>query len=296
MGIAGLPALVASAALTATSVGITARVFADLGYLQEPEGWIVLGAAVIDDVLGLILLTVVFGLVQGNAVTVVGVVRVTGLAVGFLLVAIVVGKWLTPHALKLFGRIEPDAAWIVPAFLLALGMAWLAHACGSAPILGAFVAGLILNGTAQEAKIEHAITQIGQLFVPVFFACVGASVDLHVIDPTSRANWATLGIGVVLISVAVSTKFLAGYAPWWFRGRKAIIGVGMIPRGEVGIIFAQMGERSKVLDSRIFGAVTLMVVATTFLAPVALRALIGTGRSPGKSRDRDGIGELVTEA
>ncbi len=295
MGIANLPTLVASAALTATSVGITARVFAELGYLQEPEGRIVLGAAVLDDVLGLVILTVVFGVVGGETVSATSLLRISGMAFGFLIGAIVIGTLLIPLLLKGIRRVEPTGASVFSAFLLALALAWLANYCGSASILGAFVAGLLLNGSREAERIEHGITDLGRLFVPIFFVCVGAAVDLRVFDPSNQANWPTLGIGATLIGAAVVGKFCAGYAPWWFKGRKAVIGVGMIPRGEVGLIFAQMGEQSKVFDAKLFGAVTLMVVVTTFLAPPLLRGMLGRPGRLFSRDDHEGIDELVAE-
>ncbi|MDB5350919.1 MAG: Kef-type transport system, rane component [Planctomycetota bacterium] len=295
MGVAHLPALVVSASLTATSVGITARVFAELGHLQEPEGRIVLGAAVLDDVLGLVILTVVFGVVNGNTLSAASLARTSGLAFGFLIAAIVLGTLLIPMVWKGIRKLDPAGASVLWALLLALTLAWVASACGSAPILGAFVAGLLLHGSEEAEGIERGITDLGHLFVPIFFVCVGAAVDVRVFDPSQRANWPTLAIGATLIVAAILGKFASGYAPWWFKGRKAVIGVGMIPRGEVGLIFAEMGDRGKIFDSKLFGAVTLMVVVTTFLAPPVLRRLLVTRGPLPSGGDREGIDELVTE-
>ena len=127
------------------------------------------------------------------------------------------------------------------ALVLAFGLAWGAEMAGSASIIGAFAAGLLLRRTPQAHEIEKAIVPLGHFFVPIFFVVVGASVDVRTFAPHDPAGWTTLAIGGLLIVVAVLGKFAAGYAPFWFRGRKAVIGVGMIPRGEVGLIFAQMG-------------------------------------------------------
>lgn len=296
MGVPVIPALVAGAALSATSVGITARVFADLGYLQEPEGRIVLGAAVIDDVIGLIILTVVMGLVGGQEVGVLSTLKIIGMAFGFLIVAIGLGLLIVPILIRLWVKVAPGDSMIIPAFALALGLAWLADRSGSALILGAFVAGLLLHGSSQVKSVEHGITELGHVFVPVFFVCVGAKVDLTVLNPAVSANWPTLGVGAVLIVTAVAGKFAAGFAPFWFKGRKAVIGVGMIPRGEVGLIFAEMGVRSKVFDARLFGAVTMMVIATTFVAPPILRILLKDGKPLLPAQDHEGIEDLVTGA
>jgi Kef-type K+ transport system membrane component KefB len=157
--------------------------------------------------------------------------------------------------------------------MLALGLAWLASVSGSAMIIGAFAAGLLLRGTPQAHEIERGVASLGHFFVPLFFVAVGAAVDVQVLNPIDPTNRKTLLIGGMLIVAAVVGKFLAGFAPFWFRGNKTVIGVGMIPRGEVGLIFAQMGLSCGVFDAGLFSAVTLMVMVTTFMAPPLLKLL-----------------------
>jgi Kef-type K+ transport system membrane component KefB len=169
---------------------------------------------------------------------------------------------------------------------LAFAMAWLAESAGSAMIIGAFAAGLVLHDTPQRAEIEAATTTVGHLVVPVFFAMVGASVDLRALaDPR------TLAVGGLLIAAAIVGKFAAGYAPFWFRGRKALVGVAMIPRGEVGLIFAQMGLTSGALSPALFSAVALMVMATTFVSPPILARLAARG-APENARGQPGDGGI----
>jgi Kef-type K+ transport system membrane component KefB len=179
--------------------------------------------------------------------------------------------------------------------MLAFGLAWLADAAGSAVIIGAFAAGLLLAGTPQANEIERGVAALGHLFVPLFFVSVGAAVDVRVFNPLAPGNRQTLLIGGLLIGAAVAGKFLAGYAPFWFRGNKRVVGVGMIPRGEVGLIFAQMGLTRGVFDARLFSAVTLMVLVTTFLAPPLLKRLFPRARPGEQPPEAEGIEELVTE-
>ena len=127
----------------------------------------------------------------------------------------------------------------------------------------------------QAHEIERGITEIGHFFVPLFFVAVGASVDLSALDPFQPASRFALVTGGVLIVVGVVGKLVAGYAPFWFRGNKTVIGVGMVPRGEVGLIFAQMGLASGVFDAGLFGAVTLMVIVTTLWRRRCLKLLLG---------------------
>jgi Kef-type K+ transport system membrane component KefB len=256
-------------------------VLADLGRLQDPEGQVVLGAAVIDDVIGLVILTVVHGLAAGGEVTAGGVARVAGVAVGFLVAALVVGRWVVPPLVRRADRPGHPRALAVVALLIALGLAWAAAKAGSAPIVGAFAAGLLIAGTEPSVRVQRGMVALGQFCVPLFFVTVGAAVDVRVFDPTNPANRRTLVVFVVLTAVAVATKFAAGYAPVWFRGRKAVVGVGMIPRGEVGLIFAQMGLAAGVFDAGQFSAVTAVVMATTFLAPPLLKALLGPRPAAG---------------
>lgn len=296
LGLANLPSVVAGAALTATSVGITARVLSDLGRLQEPESQVVLGAAVIDDVIGLIILTVVAGLTNGGEITVGGVAWITAIAFGFLAVTLVLGQFVVPRLVTLAQKIDLPGTTTTLAIILALGLAWLASQVGSAVIIGAFAAGLLLARTPHAHEIEHGVTGLGNVFVPLFFVSVGAAVDVNVFNPLVASNRPTLLIGGVLIVAAVVGKFASGYAAPWFRGNKKVIGVGMIPRGEVGLIFAQMGLASGVFDARLFGAVTLMVMVTTFLAPPLLKMLFShpPGAAPAPPPvEVDGIQEWV---
>jgi Kef-type K+ transport system membrane component KefB len=285
LGLTNLVAIVVGAALTATSVGITARVLSDLGQLQSPESQIVLGAAIIDDVVGLVILTVVAGLANGQAVTVRGVATTTAIAFGFLLATIVIGRWVVPRLARAASRIELPGTPTIVALMLAFGLAWLADWLGSAVIIGAFAAGLLMVDTPQFHDVELGVTRLGHLFVPIFFVTVGAAVDVKVLNPL-QAN-STLAIAALLIVVAVIGKFAAGYAPWWFKGRKSVIGAGMIPRGEVGLIFAQMGLAAGILDAGLFAAVTLVVMVTTFLAPPLLKSLSRPGPDRSRHASRD---------
>lgn len=294
LGLDNLVAIVAGASLTATSVGITARVLSDLNRLQEPESQIILGAAVIDDVIGLVILAVVVGLTQGREVTVLGVAKTTGIAFGFLIGTLLVGKFIVPPLVRWVSRVDLPGTPTILAIMLAFGLAWLASVAGSAMIIGAFAAGLLLRGTPHAHEIEQGVAHLGHFFVPLFFVAVGAAVDVRVFNPLFPENRQTLLIGGLLIAAAIVGKFLAGYAPFWINVNKKVIGVGMIPRGEVGLIFAQMGLASGVLDPGLFSAVTLMVMVTTFIAPPLLKFLFPPVHRNEKPPEPAGIEDLVT--
>jgi Kef-type K+ transport system membrane component KefB len=169
---------------------------------------------------------------------------------------------------------------LVFAVAFALGLSALAALAGSALIVGAFAAGIILSGTNQFDTIEHEIRPVAAVFTPIFFVSVGASVNLRLLDPTSMSSRGTLLVAAVLTAIAIVGKLAAGWAAPWSRFRRLVVGVGMVPRGEVGLIFADVGRRSGVLSDEVFGAVLLMVMVTTFVAPPGLKALFGTSGSP----------------
>jgi Kef-type K+ transport system membrane component KefB len=287
--------VVAGASLTATSIGITARVLSDLGRLHDIESQIILGAAVLDDILGLIILAVVEGLAAGKPVTLGDVLLITGLAFGFLIAALLIGRLLVPGLFRLLHGSRMAGTMTMVAVMLAFGMAWLANHAGSALIIGSFAAGLLLSGTEHAEEVERGVAHLGHFFVPLFFVGVGAAVDIRALNPLDPANRPNVLLGGLLIVVAVLGKFLAGYAPFWIRVRKSVIGVGMVPRGEVGLIFAQKGLNTKQLTAGQFSAITVMVMVTTFLAPPLLKWLLPPP-SPPLAPKPEGIEDLVTEA
>ena len=269
-------AIFVGATLTATSVGITARVLSDLGRMGTPEARIIIGAAVIDDVLGLVILSVVSGLAAGAAVTLLGVLRTLAVAVGFLVVAVLAGRFAMPRLFDLVNRMRVRYVLLVAALAFALGLASLASLAGSALIIGAFAAGLVLSGTNQFDTIEREVKPVASVFAPIFFVSVGASVNLGLLNPATPEARAGLLIAGGLTLIAVLGKLVAGWAAPWARIRRLVVGVGMVPRGEVGLIFADIGRRSGVLADEVFGAVLLMVMVTTFIAPPALKALFSS--------------------
>ncbi|MFO0891678.1 MAG: cation:proton antiporter [Isosphaeraceae bacterium] len=296
LGLNNLVAIMAGATLTATSVGITARVLGDLGRLRDVEGQVILGAAVLDDILGLVILTVVAALARGETVTTAGVASSALVALGFLVMAVLAGRLLVPCLVRKLPNIDLPGTPTILALILAFGLAWLAEKAGSAMILGAFAAGMVLAAVPRTAEIEHGVTALGHFFVPIFFVGVGASVDLRSLDPGGPVGRSALLLGAVLIVAGIVGKFAAGYAPFWFKGDKKVIGVGMIPRGEVGLIFAQMGVDSGVFDQGQFAAATLMVLVTTFLAPPLLKGLLTSRPERREDEEPEGIEDLVSEA
>ncbi len=273
-----LAAIFIGATLTATSVGITARVLGDLGQLGSKESRIIIGAAVIDDVLGLVILTVVSGLAAGAGLTLLGVAKTFAVAVGFLVAAVMIGRFLAPQLFNVIDRMRVRHVLLVFAIAFALGLSALAAVAGSAMIIGAFAAGLVLSGTNQFDTIEERVKPVAGVFTPFFFVSVGGNLDLGLLNPSRPGATTILTIAAVLTLLGIVGKVAAGWAAPWDRFRRLVVGVGMVPRGEVGLIFAEIGRRSGVLSNEVFGAVLLTVMATTFVAPPALKALFARGR------------------
>lgn len=264
-------AIFIGATMTATSVGITARVLSDLRAMHSLEAQLIVGAAVIDDILGLVILSVVASLVAGTSVGVLDIGRSLGTAVGFLAGALVLGLALAPRVFGMIDRMRVRGVLLVSALSFAFVVAALAHAVGSATIVGAFAAGLILSGTNQFDAIEERIRPVSDVFTPVFFLDIGAQLNLRLFNPFDEKNLPVLAIGGVLFVIAVIGKLAVGYLIRWRDFNRFAVGVGMVPRGEVGLIFANIGLNGGVLSPELFGGILLMVIGTTFIAPPVLK-------------------------
>ncbi len=294
------------AALTATSVGITARVFRDLGRLQDSEAQIVLGAAVIDDVMGLIILAVVSAIVTVGSVSFGTVGAITGKAILFLVGAIVIGQLLAPQLGKLFSRIHSGHGMkFTLAVSFGLIFAWLASLIDLAPIVGAFAAGLVLDpvhfkhfqaprlisdmrksiGQAktntehqilqqvdshEHSHIDELVEPLAFFVVPIFFVVTGMNVNL-----ATFLNPSLLLVALAVTVAAIVGKLVTGLVAG--RVRRSIVGWGMVPRGEVGLIFASIGLGLGVVSDELYSVIVIMVILTTLISPVVLTMLLRPG-------------------
>lgn len=271
LGKPGMEAVFVGAALTATSVGITARVLSDMGKLHLPEAQIVLGAAVIDDVLGIIILSAVQGIAISGSLQWGGVLKTVLLSASFLAAALWLGPYLSEGLIKLVRRMRVRGVLVSAALIFAFAMALAAHALGTAMIVGAFTAGILLARTDKKEDIDDTVRPVVDVFAPVFFVMVGAKVDLSVFNPSTAENRSILGLAALLILAAVAGKIVSALAVRAKGLNRWAIGFGMIPRGEVGLIFAQIGLSSGIVEPAMYAAVVAMVIVTTFLAPPLLK-------------------------
>jgi len=302
------------AALTATSVGITARVFKDLGKLQTSEARTVLGAAVIDDVMGLIILAIVTAIVTLGAVSIGMIGWIAAKAVLFLVGAIVLGQLLAKYIGRLFSIIHTGVAMkFILAIVFCLVFAWLAQKIGLAPIIGAFAAGLVLDpvhfkyfkdpkvvrdvkgavkDTPEDIKekvnkviephahrhIEDLIEPLGHFLVPIFFVMTGMAVNVETLFSLPTLLVA-LGITIAAFIGKIASGLAAGKGT-----SKSIVGFGMVPRGEVGLIFAAIGMGLGVISDEVYSIIVIMVIITTLFTPPILTYLL---KKQDKKKDKE---------
>ncbi len=282
------------AILCATSVGITARVLKDINKLQSREARIILGAAVIDDVLGLLILAVVSGAIKaagaGETLAVMDVVIIAAKSVAFLIAAVLVGQYVMPHIFRNASRFATNGIFLTLSIAFCFGLAWASALVGLAPIVGAFAAGLVLDEvhfepflSRGEDHLPHLLAPIGTFLVPVFFVLMGLKVDLRAFGKIE-----VLGFAAALTVAAIIGKQICSLATVEKKINRLAIGFGMIPRGEVGLIFAGIGATlvlpnddgvaEPVVSSATFAAAVIMVIITTLVAPPLLKWALAQDR------------------
>ncbi len=267
------------ATLTATSVGITARVLKDLNVTGRPESQTIIGAAILDDVLGLIVLAVVAGsATESDGVSAATIVAIVAKAVGFLGVAVLLGHFLSPKLVSFIGRSHGHGLLLITGIALCFMGAYIAETIGLAAIIGAFAAGVFLDpygvgvrsGPA-EITLRELLTPLSDVFVPLFFVLMGLQVNL-----SSFGDASALGFGGLLIASAIVGKLFCGFGVVGRGLNRFAVGIGMIPRGEVGLIFAGIGasltiEGQPILSQNTYSAIVMMVLITTLTTPIGLR-------------------------
>ncbi len=281
-GYTNLVAIFLGAALTATSVSITVRVLSDLGKMGTREAKIILGAAVVDDIIAFIILAVVRDLGLTGVIDPFKILTVAAVAVGFFVAALVVGSVFAGQLVRVVDKMRTGGGLIVASVAFALGWALVADLAGSATIVGAFAAGLALGRTHKYDVIARELKPVAFIFAPIFFVTVGAAVDVRYFNPFTAANHTTLVVGGALFVIAVVGKAVAGLGAIGGGLNATAVGVGMAPRGEVGLIFADVGRRAGIISSDLFAALVVVMVLTTFLTPPLLKFAL-VARPPGKS-------------
>lgn len=267
--------LFVAATLSATSIGITARVLSELKKMRTREAKTILGAAMIDDVLGLVILAIVSSIVINGSVDFMMVMQIIISAICFFAGVILIGPWVLRKAVRFFSFLELWEAKLFIAFIFVMALAWLATLVHLATIIGAFAAGLILHddffkteeGKVQSSQsIENLIAPLESILAPLFFMLIGIQVKLE-----AFFDWHVLLVATGLIIAAILGKLLSGLggSP---KDDRLLIGIGMLPRGEVGLVFASIGRTLGVMSDQLFSAIIVMIMVTTFIAPPLLKA------------------------
>jgi len=274
-------AIFAGAAMTATSIGITASVFGELGYLKTREGQIVIGAAVLDDILGIVILAVVVALAGGDALSAGPILKLVAAAAVFVAAALFLSRTAAPAFDWLIDNLKAPGEVPVAAFVVLSLCCFAAQAIGLEAALGAFAAGLILSTSKHTKAIQETLQPLVALFATVFFVLIGTGMDLSVLNPLDPANREGLVVALFLLVVAIVGKVAAG---WGYLSSqptdRLLVGLGMLPRGEVGLIFLGLGTQAGLLTPALEAGILLMVIGTTFLAPLLLRLLLSSRDAP----------------
>lgn len=292
-----VPAVFAGAALTATSIGITAKVLAEIQQLTTREGQIIIGAAVLDDVLGVIVLAVVASLAREGQVQISNVIYLIVSAGVFLIGSIWLGRLLSPLFVSVVNELKTRGQVLISALIVAFALAYVADVIQLEAILGAFAAGLILAETEKRRELEEQVIPIADMLVPVFFISVGARTDISVLNPFNPANREGLIMAGFLVLVAIVGKLVTGFTVFGQPGiNRVAIGVGMVPRGEVGLVFAAVGGASGALSKPLEAAIIVMVILTTFLAPPFLRIAFNQSAEAGDNQDSNTLGAAAPES
>jgi Kef-type K+ transport system membrane component KefB len=287
-----IPAIFAGAAMTATSIGITASVFGELKFLRTREGQTVIGAAVLDDILGIVILAVVVSLAGGEGFSLGPILKLVAAAGVFVAAALFLSRTAAPGFDWLLDQLKAPGEVVVAAFVVLSLCCFVAQAIGLEAALGAFAAGLILSASKHTHAIQDTVKPLVALFATIFFVLIGTGMDLSVLNPLNPDNREGLIVAAFLLTVAIAGKVAAG---WSYLSKektnRLVVGLGMMPRGEVGLIFLGLGTQAGLLTKPLEAAILLMVIGTTFLAPILLRLVLG-GSSGGP--DLDPLAEIPT--
>jgi len=287
-----IPSIFAGASMTATSIGITASVFGELKFLRTREGQTVIGAAVLDDILGIVILAVVVSLAGGEGFSLGPILKLVAAAGVFVAAALFLSRTAAPAFDWVLDQLKAPGEVVVAAFVVLSLCCFVAQAIGLEAALGAFAAGLILSGSRHTHAIQDTVKPLVALFATIFFVLIGTGMDLSVLNPLDPANREGLVVAAFLLTVAIIGKVAAG---WSYvskeKTNRLVVGLGMMPRGEVGLIFLGLGTQAGLLTKPLEAAILLMVIGTTFLAPILLRVVLG-GSAGGP--DLDPFAEIPT--
>ena len=276
-------ALFVGAAMTATSVGITARVFGDLGALKTKEAKTIIGAAVVDDILGLLILTVVAGLLTSSGdFALIDLAIISGKAIGFLIAVVIIGRKISPIVFNFLVKIPSPGTFVTGSFIFAMLLGAAAHFVGLHPIVGAFAGGVIAAESKMTHRIREEMKPLNFLLVPIFFVYIGSEVNIQTL-----ASLEIFLYGMLVSLLAFVGKYVSALGAMGKGFNTSLIGIGMSPRGEVGLIFVAVATTtlSSIITEDIISIIIWMVIVTTVIAPILLNRILQ--KVPISERDDD---------
>ncbi len=270
---AGIDSWFVGATLAATSVGITAKLLEESGLINTPSARVILGAAVLDDVLGILILAVLAGILASGTFQVSGLLLIAAKAILFFALAVWLAHRILPAAVHFASLSKHSSIWAGLALSFALIMAQLAAYADLAPLIGAFLAGLLLDdmhfvvgGHKAKHRVEEMLQPMTDIMLSIFFVGIGSQVQLGLL-----ADISTLMVIAMLLVVALASKAIAGFAARGAEFDRLGIGLGMVPRGEVGLVFASFALTHQIFDSQMFSLIVLIVLLSTIIGPILLK-------------------------
>ncbi|WP_017324228.1 cation:proton antiporter [Synechococcus sp. PCC 7336] len=269
-------ALFAAAAPTAISIGISASILNDLDMLKSPEGQLIVGAAVLDDITGILILTVIIGISSGTGVSLVGLATLIVSAAVFLVGSTVLSRLIGSMFVDLLKPMQVRGGLLMLSLAFCFGLGFLADTIRLEALMGAFAAGIILSQTEVRSNLEHQLEPVAQLLVPIFFVVTGARTDLRVLNPFAPGGWVVILMGLFLAATVAIGRISGAYAvPTKQKLNRLAVGVGMLPLGEVALVIAGVGVSSGQMSSELSAAVVMAILVTVILTPICLRAALG---------------------
>ncbi|MEW5821402.1 MAG: cation:proton antiporter [Cyanobacteriota bacterium] len=281
IGESTMESIMIGAALTATSIGITSKIFEELKILKSEEAKIVLGAAVVDDILALAILGILSSMATSNQkLDFVFIITSISISILFLVFAIVLGRIFVSHLVKILEKMSSRGIMLIGAITFALLLSLIAKQVGSSIIIGSFAAGILLAETNKKDLIMKGLKPIVDFFTPIFFVSVGIAINLAIFNPFDVQNHSILVLIMILVVIAIITKILPAYFVKFDNNiNQKIIGLGMVPRGEVGLIFASMGKITAILTVQMYNVIVAVVVLSTIVVPPLLKYIVKRDKS-----------------
>jgi len=269
-GMSSIVSIFIGATLTATSVGVTMRVFSELKKIQSEEAKVILGAAVIDDIIGLIILSVIVGIIETGSVSITGIGKIVLYSVVFLVATLAIGIKFTPFIFKIIHALKIRRTFVISAFLFTLVLAFFANKIGLATIVGAFAAGLVLERTQHKEHIVEKIKPVSNIFVPIFFVMAGVYLNIW----SMFEGGGVMRLVFMLFAIAIVGKIASGLGCVRTTAKRFAVGLGMIPRGEVGLIFASYGLTHGIVGDSLYSILVIVIMLSTLIVPPILKPFV----------------------